>query len=432
MALKKDIMLKSLGIIIILLGNHLAQGQTNPLKYYYSQAYEAQQAGENIRFYEMIVKASEIHPYHPGIQYQRAIAAALNEKNEDAISCLRKALLMNASFELDIDELKTLRDSDDFKSLEKLQAELSSIIIKSDTAFVLPYKQLHAETIAAGEQKGVFYISGIHQRKVLRMDEKGNTTEFTSAEQDGLTAVLGLKVNARKNELWVCSSPMPEMQHYDTASKSAVFKYNIKTKKLVKKYQPTDTKTEYNFGDLILNKKGEAFVSDSRNNIIFKINEAKEILEPFFSNETFWNIQGITFSADEQYLFISDYIKGLYRLTLATKELLPITTHALVSLKSIDGLHWYNNSLIAVQNGITPMRVTRYILNEKLDSITSVEILDRAHPAFNEPTNGCIVNDTFIYVANSQWSGYDEQKQQKPIDQLQDIIILKAYLKAGR
>jgi hypothetical protein len=225
---------------------------------------------------------------------------------------------------------------------------------------------------------------------------------------------------------------MPEMQHYDTASTSAVFKYNIKSKKLIKKYQPVDTRTAYVFGDLILNNKGEAFISDSRNNIIFKVNESKGNLEPFYSNETFWNIQGITFSADEQYLFISDYIKGLFRLTLATKELISITTNELVSLKSIDGLHWYNNSLIAIQNGITPMRVTRYTLNEKLDSITSFEILDRAHPAFNEPTNGCVIKNTFLYVANSQWGGYDENQQQKPLDQLQDIVILKAYLKAGR
>jgi tetratricopeptide (TPR) repeat protein len=432
MMMKVTIMIKSLCISIILLANNLVQGQTDKLQYYYAQAHEAQQAGDNARFYEMIVKASEIHPHHPSILYQRGTAAALNGKNEEAISYLRKALLMNANFELDSDELKTLRGIPEFKALQKLQIEILKPIIKSDTAFVLPYKQLHAETITAGERDGVFYLSGIHQRKVLRIDPKRNITEFTTAEQDGLTAVLGLKVNAVKNELWICSSPMPEMQHYDTVSKSAVFKYNIKSKKLIKKYQPTDSKTEYNFGDLILNKKGEAFISDSRNNIIFKVNESKGNLEPFYSNETFWNIQGITFSSDEKYLFISDYIKGLYRLTLATKELLEITAHELASLKSIDGLHWYNNSLIAVQNGITPMRVTRYMLNEKMDSITSFEILDRAHPAFNEPTNGCIVNDAFIYVANSQWSGYDEQKQQKPIEQLEDIIILKAYLKAGR
>lgn len=425
-------MLKSLYVIAILLAAHVSIAQPDPLKYYYGQAYEAQQAGENVRFYEMIVKASEIHPYHPGIQYQRGLAAALNGKTEEALTCLRNAILMNASFDLDTEDLATISSSAEFFALKKLQKELQTPIIKSDTALVLPYKQLHAETITAGEREGIFYISGIHQRKVIRIDEKKNITDFTTAEQDGLTAVLGLKVNAKNNELWICSSPMQEMQHYDTTSKSAVFKYSIKSKKLLKKYQPTDTKTNYIFGDLILSKKGEVFVSDSRNNIVFKVNEEKQNLEPFYSNEQFWNIQGITFSADEKYLFISDYIKGLFRLSVATKELIQITTQELVSLKSIDGLHWYEGSLIAVQNGITPMRATRYKLNEKLDAIESVEILDRAHPSFNEPTNGCIMNDIFYYVANSQWSGYDEYHQQKPADQLQDIVILKAYLKAGR
>jgi sugar lactone lactonase YvrE len=406
--------------------------QTNPLQYYYSQAHEAQQAGEYARFYEMISKAAEIHPYHPLIQYQRSIAAVLLEKNEEALDCLQQALLMNATFELELDEFKPLMPLLEFKKLKQLQQNSLQPILRSDTALVLTDRTLHPETITAGERDGVFYISSIHQRKVLRMDEKKNITEFTAEGQDGLTAVLGLKIDKKKNILWACSSPMPEMRNYDSTLQSAVFQYNLKTKKLIKKYNPEDTRKEYNFGDLILNKKGEVFISDSRNNIIFKVNTTSEKLETYFKHEEFWNIQGIAFSPDEKYLFISDYIKGLYRLTLATKELKQVITTEPVSLKSIDGLLWYEHSLIAIQNGIKPMRVTRYYLNGALDTIQQHEIIDRAHPAFNEPTNGCIVNNTLYYVANSQWSGYTEDHQLKPADQLQDIVILKCNFKPGR
>lgn len=74
------------------------------------------------------------------------------------------------------------------------------------------------------------------------------------------------------------------------------------------------------------------------------------------------------------------------------------------------------------------MRVMRYILNPALDKVVNYQIIDHNHPAFNEPTNGCIIGDTFYYVANSQWAGYDDQHNLKPADQLQDIVILKTDL----
>ncbi|CAN0467095.1 unnamed protein product, partial [Phaeothamnion confervicola] len=134
------------------------------------------------------------------------------------------------------------------------------------------------------------------------------------------------------------------------------------------------------------------------------------------------------FSEDERYLFFADYIKGIFRLDTKTKELLLLENKSEASLKAIDGLLWYKNSLIAIQNATNPMKVSRYTLSPDLKSVTQLEIIDRAHPAFNEPTNGCIVNDELYYIANSQWSGYTDDNKPKPTDQLQDIIILKAAL----
>jgi len=63
-----------------------------------------------------------------------------------------------------------------------------------------------------------------------------------------------------------------------------------------------------------------------------------------------------------------------------------------------------------------------------MDKLTSMVVIDNNHPAFNEPTNGCLIGDVLYYVANSQWSGYDDSHAIKPVDQLQDIVILKADL----
>jgi hypothetical protein len=75
------------------------------------------------------------------------------------------------------------------------------------------------------------------------------------------------------------------------------------------------------------------------------------------------------------------------------------------------------------------MRATRYYLSSDQNSLARFSIIDSNHPAFSEPTIGCVYNDNFYYVANSFWSGYDQQGNLKSDDQLPEVVILKAKLK---
>jgi sugar lactone lactonase YvrE len=406
----------------------VANAQTHNLQYYYTEAKNGYAAGDYKKYYEMLTEAHKLHPYHQGILYQLGIACALNGKTAEAIPYLTQAVQINAKYDLGSEDLKSLRSIPAFEKLKTLQTRLQQPILHSDTAFIVKDRTLHVESIAAGETKNVFYLGSIHKRKIVRVDEKGNTSDFTSAAQDGLASVFAVKVNSSKKILWACSSPMQEMENYDSTVTSAVYKYDLKTGKLLAKYVPEE-KLSFVFGDLTLDPSGKVFVSDSQNNFIYKVNEASGKLEKYFSSEEFWNLQGITFSADGQYLFIADYIKGLYRLTIKDKTLKPLTKEFDLSIKSIDGLTFYNNSLIALQNSIYPMRVTSYQLDAEKEKLTDYKIIDTAHPAFGEPTIGCLVNDTFYYVANSLWSGYTEQHQLKPENELQDVVIMKVDLK---
>lgn len=405
----------------------VALAQNNSLQHFVNQAREAQRVGDHKKFYEMILAAHTIHPYHQGILYQTGIAAALVNRPEEAIEYLSKAIQIKADYDLTIDELKHLEDRDDFKELKKLQTDLLVPIIQSDTAFVIKDRLLHLECIAAGESRNVFYLGSIHKRKIIRVDEKG-AKDFTTTAQDGLTSVFGIKTDVTKNILWACASPMTEMENFDSLATSGVFKYELASGKLLSKYIPGEFKG-YVFGDLALDPKGNVFVSDSKNNAVFMLNQATETLDVYFTSDEFRSLQGLAFTDDGKYLFIADYVRGIFRLHTGDKTLTQLSQSFGLSTKSIDGLTYYNNSLISIQNLIVPMRVTQYFLNDANDSLRDFRIIDRGHPVFNEPTTGCKVNSTFYYVANSQWSGYDKDRKIKPADQLQDIVILKADLR---
>lgn len=415
-------------ILVLVLLFLAITGWGQELQKAYNEAMTAYKAKNYPLFYDKMKEAHKIHPYHQGVLYQLGVACALNNKKAEAINYLKQAILINSEFRLaGLADFNSIKESEEFKKLLALQTELQQPVIHSDTAFVLKDRSLHTEGIEYDATHHVFYLGSIHRRKVIKVTN-GKAVDFCAPSFQGMTSIFGLKADVKKDYLWVCSSPMQEMENYDSTARSAVFQFELSSGKLLHKYVAL-ANAKGVFGDLILSRKGTVYISDSQNNTIYTINERTKQIEPFFSSVDFWNIQGMAFSTDDKYLFIADYVKGVFRLDMKSKELLEVKSPDNVSLKGIDGIYFYKNSLIAIQNGVTPLRCTRYYLTSSLDQISRFDVIDRNHPAFGEPTLGVLDGDIFYYIANSQWSGYDDNHHIKPNDQLKDIVILKYSLK---
>lgn len=417
-----------LALFIVLLSGPKAISQDD-FASLYTKAKDAYKTKALDEFQTLIQKAVKLNPGHQGALYYAGIACSLRGRPDEAVILLERCIAIDSRYPLSTNpDLMVLEGRSDFKNLLRFQAEATKPVITSDTAFVIPDRQLHAEGIACDPKTNTFYLGSIHKSKIVTITANGDVQDFLKKPIKDITSVFGLKVDAEKRLLWACSSPIPETNSYKPSMHSAVFKFNIDNKNLLETYKPDSTIIGSVFGDLAVGPQGTIFISDSKNNIIFRLNELTKRLESYFTSPDFRNIQGLAFSDDGTLLYIADYINGLFVLKTTTKQLTKLTELPLVSLKGIDGLLYHKKSLIAIQNGVFPLRSVRYVLDDSGFNIQSSQTIDSHHPAFNEPTLGTIVGETLYYIANSQWSGYDDQHQIKPVDQLNDIVILKSRL----
>jgi hypothetical protein len=119
-------------------------------------------------------------------------------------------------------------------------------------------------------------------------------------------------------------------------------------------------------------------------------------------------------TADGNFVYVADYSRGLLRVRLADGDVRRLGAAAGVDTLGCDGIVLHRGAIVAVQNGATPPRIVRFVLNAAGDSILAEHTIDRNPVLAPEPTIGTMMGDRFVYVANSQWEEYDDAGHLKP------------------
>lgn len=396
--------------------------------YYWRQATTAYHAENYQAYLENLEAAIQFRPDNPTIRYNLAGANALAGNKTAALILLKSVAEMGLVYDAAGDkDFETIRNSDDFKNILQMMEKNRAPVNRSEVAFKLPEKDLITEGVAYDPVLEVFYVGSIHQRKIVSVDKTGAIKDFAT-EKDGLWSVFGLKVDATRRTLWVCTTVTPQMRGFqkEDQGKSAVLKFDLKTSQLVTKYTVSVDTTRHWFGDLTITSRGEVLITDSQApGAVYAISAGKDSLVPFISSALFRSPQGIALSEDEKHLFVADYSTGILVFDMTTKEHVRLTAPETISLIGIDGMYFYRNSLIAIQNGVRPHRVMRFFLNKNFDRVERAEVIEANNPLFNEPTLGVMVKNDFYYVANSQWGSFSDDNVIFPLDKLHEPIILK-------
>ncbi|GAB4034576.1 SMP-30/gluconolactonase/LRE family protein [Spirosoma gilvum] len=315
-----------------------------------------------------------------------------------------------------------------FSALGQVQSSVTEAH-RSQVAFQLPETGLITEGVAHDPKTGSFYISSVHERKIIRYSAKQMPADL-SQPKDSLWGVFGMKVDAERRLLWACSSALPQAKGITTTTngRSALVVYDLKSNRLKRTYPIPDDGKAHLLGDLTLAKDGTVYSTDSRTPWIYRLKAGTTTVTPFLTDTLFRSLQGLALSDDEKTLFVADYRRGLLAVDLATRQVRCLSCTQSTDLSGIDGLYYYPNSLIAIQNRRKPYRISRVRLAEHALAIEQVDTLDSDHPLASEPTLGVIVGNQFYYIANSQWDAFDETGKPVPDFPAQKPTILVLLL----
>ncbi|MEQ9008498.1 MAG: hypothetical protein RLP12_11475, partial [Ekhidna sp.] len=353
-------------------------------------------------FKEKMFTIDTMRPNYPAVVYNLAGGYALTGELAKAIETLEKYILMDATQDFSEDaDFASLLDLENFKTIKKKQNSLSETIEIEQTYSIL-LQESHPESMAYSKKQKTFFIGGVRDGTIWEVKE-GREPKLWAGSAKNSWSIMGLQVSSDEKTLWACTSSMNNFQEYNQSEEgfASVLKYDIKNGKLLETYALPGG---HNFGDLITDKAGNIFISDGTANKLYWISNKKGELVEFadLSREVF-NLQGLTFDDSEEYLYLSDYIDGIYKIDIKTKNLEKLKIEAEdVLIKGIDGLYFTDNSLIALHNGTNPNRVVKYTLSVDQRAIIGKEVLAQGG-VLGEPTQGVWLEGQLHFIMNSPW-----------------------------
>lgn len=272
-------------------------------------------------------------------------------------------------------------------------------------AFKIAEPDLIPEGIAYDKRTKSFYVGSTYLRKIVRIDKNGVAKNFISEAQDGLRGVLGMRVDEKRRLLWAISSDAGLSMPLKNADRncigcSEVFKYDIDTGRLIKRYEIKNVPDKHFLNDIVLGTGGDAYITDTIYGAVYLISAKQDELVEFVKFEKNSYPNGIDLSPDKKKLFVAlDGKIAVIDIASKKSEFLVMPPDV---KPGIDGMYFYKNSLITIQPFDNGKTVMRYFLNAKQDTVIKIEPVETTHSLLNQPTTGVIVGKKFYFIANSQ------------------------------
>lgn len=299
---------------------------------------------------------------------------------------------------------------------------------KTELAMLIDEKDLIPESIAyhAGSQQ--YFVGSLYKQKIIAIKD-GVVRDFVPAGFKGMGSVCGMKMDESNNILYAVilkTKYIPVQVPQDVSWYTAVVAYDVYSGQLLHEYAAKDSAL---FNDLVVAGNGNIYVTDPIGGAVYELNPKTGRIHQFTPTKTFIGPNGITVYNND--LFIA-HAEGITKMSISSgqKQLLSFQ-QSTDTIAGIDGLYFYQNTLIGIQNTVFPKRILRMQLNASMDKVDAIQVLDSSSLPIRKysPTTGTVVGSDFYFIENAQVRAFDKKGIIFPMEDLDPVRIKKIKLR---
>ncbi|NEZ02911.1 hypothetical protein G4Y73_01960 [Wenzhouxiangella sp. XN201] len=325
----------------------------------------------------------------------------------------------------EIDAVEPLREHNLYNHLETLMTEAGEPFGDVTTWSELGTQYPMPEALAV-DGEGRVFVGTVRDGLILTSDNGEDWNRFASPEDiPELQSVFDLLVDAQRGHLWVATGSVSQFQGEprEDGVRSALLRLDLESGELQEEYPISSGSGRNLLGSLALAGDGTVFVADTQAPMIYRLDPGAEQLRPFFGHPNFTSLRGLALSEDDSLLYVADYELGIFVVdTTGGKQAWHLAVPETFNAGGIDGLFFWNDHLVAIQNAITPQRVVRLKLGADGLGVTAVAPLAAAREEFDTPTFGVMNGQDLYFLGASHWQHVD--REGNPVDELSPVPIM--------
>ena len=389
--------------------------------------------GDYERLSWALKRLTEMLPNDGQVELALATTYALREEKSKAYDLLLSMQKRGYGFDLAKDpNFEKISTTKVWKYiLEGLSANLKPFG-EGKVAFSLPAGDHLYESLVFDPKRGQLLVGSVRDGTIQLVSKDGALTDFITPDaENGLWSVYAMAADADNDALYVASTASVYFKGFkkENFGNAAVLKFQLSSGKLLATYPVKAVDTQPNtLSSIAVGKGGLVFAADGVRNIIYRLDGSA--LKPMVANPRLTSIRGLTVSGDGKTLYFADYMRGILGVDLAGGSGFDLHYNpTTLVLGGIDGLYWYDGTLVAIESGMSPRRVMRLRLSADGRSIVGVMPLDAAKPELALPTYGAIQGDALYFVANSQKNAYDRYGSPKADAKLEPVKVFRSDLR---
>lgn len=382
--------------------------------HWFGKAAEAYRNGEIEAWVEATTELHRMRPYNQDFMRHLVEGHAKLGNLSEAFATMLKMQQQGLAEDWDeIEAVDPLREYDLYEHIERLMKSAGEPFGDVETWSRIGTDHPMPEALAHDGESDRMYVGTVRDGLILVSDDGEAWDTFASPDSiEQLQAVFDLAVDAERGHLWVATgrAPFYDGRAREDDVRSSLLRLDLESGELQAEYPVSSGSGRNLLGSIAVAGDGTVFVADTQAPMLYRLAPGSESLRPFFGHQNFTSLRGIALNGNDSLLYIADYQLGIFVVDATSgQEAWKLAGPETLNLGGIDGLYWWDNHLLAIQNGITPERIVRLKLGGDGLGVDAVAPLAAAREEFDTPTFGVMDDENLYFLAASHWQHVDPQ-----------------------